>query len=194
MLKKLYNWMLEKAGSPRAVPALAAISFIESSMFPLPPDIMLIPMCLANRQKAFWFAFVCSVASVIGGLFGYAIGYFLYETVGVWVLNLYGGADEMYATFQKAFDQYGFWLVMMAGFTPFPFKVITICSGLTKLNIGVFVLASAISRSSRFFLEALLIKIYGDKIRDVMEKHLEVITTSFFVLLVGGFFLIRFII
>jgi membrane protein YqaA with SNARE-associated domain len=194
MIKKLYAWMLDKAASPAATPALAAISFIESSMFPLPPDIMLIPMCLANRKKAFWFAFVCSVASILGGLLGYAIGYFLYETVGKWLLNLYGGADHWFDTFQKAFDENGFWLVMMAGFTPFPFKVITICSGLTKLNLGIFVLAAAISRSARFFLEALLITIYGDKIRNILEKHLELITTAFFILLVGGFLLLKFVI
>lgn len=191
MFKKLYNWMLEKAASPAATPSLAAISFIESSVFPLPPDIMLIPMCLADRKKAFWFAFVCSVASVVGGLFGYAIGYFLYETLGKWILDLYGGADASYATFQKAFDEWGFWLVLMAGFTPFPFKVITICSGLAKLNIGVFFVAAAVSRSARFFLEAVLIYIYGEKIRAILEKHLELIATAFFVLLVGGFLLIK---
>lgn len=193
MFKKLYNWMLSKAESPAAVPSLAAISFIESSVFPLPPDIMLIPMCLANRKKAFWYAFVCSVASIIGGMLGYSIGYFLYETVGKWILNLYGGADDSYATFKKAFDDMGFWLVLMAGFTPFPFKVITICSGLAKLNIGVFLIAAAVSRSARFFLEAALIYVYGEKIRNLLEKHLELITALFFLLLVGGFLLIKFV-
>ncbi len=194
MLKKLYKWMLDKAASPAATPSLAAISFIESSCFPLPPDLMLIPMCLANRKKAFWFAFVCSVASVLGGLLGYGIGYFLYETVGKWLLDLYGGADHSYDTFKKSFEEWGFWLVVMAGFTPFPFKVITICSGLAKLNIGVFFVAAAVSRSARFFLEAALIYVYGDKVRDLMEKHFELITAAFFVLLVGGFLLIKFVI
>lgn len=193
MFKKLYHWMLEKAASRAAVPALAAISFIESSVFPLPPDIMLIPMCLSDRKRAFWFAFVCSAASIIGGLFGYSIGYFLFETVGKWILNLYGGADQWFATFQKAFDENGFWLVLMAGFTPFPFKVITICSGLTKLNIGVFIVAAALSRSARFFLEAGLIYMYGEKIRTLLEKYFELITGLFFILLVGGFLLIKFV-
>lgn len=194
MFKKLYAWMLNKAASPAATPLLAGVSFIESSVFPLPPDIMLVPMCLANRKKAFWFAFVCSIASVMGGLLGYAIGFFLFETVGKWILNFYGGADNAYEAFKNSFDQYGFWLVLMAGFTPFPFKVITICSGLTKLNLGVFILASAVSRSGRFFLEATLIYIYGDKIRNLLEKHLELITVLFFMLLICGFLLIKFII
>lgn len=193
MLRKLYAWMLEKAASPAAVASLAAISFIESSVFPLPPDIMLIPMCLAERKRAFWFALVCSVASVVGGLFGYGIGYFLFETVGKWILNLYGGADQWFQTFQKAFDENGFWLVLMAGFTPFPFKVITICSGLTKLNILVFMLAAVISRSGRFFIEAGLIYVYGDRIRTLIEKYFELFTGLFFVLLVGGFLLIKFV-
>lgn len=193
MLRKLYDWMMKTAASPRAVPALAAVSFVESSVFPLPPDIMLVPMCLANRKKAFWFACVCTLASVAGALLGYAIGHFAYETAGRAILSLYGGGDKWFAEFQHQFSVMGFWLVMMAGFTPFPFKVITIMSGVAGLDIPTLLMASFISRGGRFFLEAILIYFFGEQVRGIIEKNFEVISIVFFVVLVGGFFLIKYV-
>src|SRR5689334_17686262 len=153
-LKNLYKWMLDKAAGPYALPALCAISFIESSVFPLPPDIMLVPMCLAARKRAFTFALACTLASVAGAVLGYAIGSLLYETVGRFILNLYGGADGWFKQFEDGFRANGFLLVLMAGFTPFPFKVITIMSGVARLNIPLFLVACVISRGGRFFIEA----------------------------------------
>ncbi len=191
MLKKLYHWMLEKAAGPAAVPVLAAVAFVESSFFPLPPDLMLIPMCLAARRRAFMFALVCSLASVAGGLLGYGIGSLLYETAGRWILDFYGDADVLYARFQEAFQAQGFWLVAMAGFTPFPFKVITISSGVAGLNLPLFLLACFVSRAGRFFLEAALLYMFGEKIRSLIERYFGLLTVAFFLLLLGGFLAIK---
>lgn len=191
MFRKLYSWMMEKAAGPSALPVMALVSFVDSSVFPLPPDIMLIPMCLAARKRAFWFAFVCTLASVAGALLGYGIGYFAYETVGKWILSFYGGADKWYGEFHDKFNQYGFWLVMMAGFTPFPFKIMTIVSGMMKLNVPVLLGASFLSRGARFFLWAVLSHFFGEKVHGLVEKHFEAISLGFIVCVIGGFFLIK---
>lgn len=194
MLRKLYNWMLDKAGSRHAVPALAVVSFVESSVFPLPPDLMLIPMCLAERRKAFYFALVCTIASVLGGLAGYAIGYFLYETAGRWILDLYGGAEGWYEKMAALFHEYGAWIILVKGLTPFPFKILTIFSGMVKFSLPLFVITSIIARGGRFFLVAGLLYVYGEKVRGFLEKHLEKVLLAFFVMLVGAFFSVKFLV
>jgi membrane protein YqaA with SNARE-associated domain len=193
MLKKLYHWMLEAAKTKAAVPVLALVSFAESSFFPLPPDLMLIPMCLADRKRAFFYAALCTVASVIGGLAGYAIGYFFYETVGHWLLDMYGGAEAQYAKLSDFFQKYGAAIILIKGLTPFPFKVLTILSGMVKLNLVVFVLASIVARAGRFFLVAGLLYFYGERIRGFLENHLEKALLAFFLLIVAGFVLIKFV-
>jgi len=191
MIRKLYDWTLALAAGPGAPKALGAVSFIESSVFPIPPDVLLVPMVLANRQRAFHFAAICTITSVLGGAFGYAIGYFLFETVGRAVLEFYGGADRWFNEFSGKFNEWGFWWVAFAGFTPFPYKVITIASGVTHLDFLVFMLASAISRGARFFLVAGLLWRYGAPIRMFIEKRLGLLTFVFFALLLGGFAVVK---
>ena len=192
MLKKLYHWMLEKAKGPYAVPALAAVGFIESSVFPLPPDLMLIPMCLAGRRRAFFFALVCTAASVLGALLGYAIGYFFYEAVGQPLLDLYGGAQGWYDRFAAFFQKYGALVILIKGLTPFPFKVLTILSGMVRLNLGIFLLTCVVTRAGRFFLVAGLLYAYGERVRGFLEKHLETALLLFLGLIIAGFLLIKF--
>jgi membrane protein YqaA with SNARE-associated domain len=193
MFHHAYHWMLKEAKGPRAVPALAAVSFIESSVFPLPPDLMLIPMCLAERKKAFTFAAICTVASVLGGMLGYAIGYFFYATAGQWILNLYGGAGSWYDTLADLFARYGAAIIMIKGLTPFPFKVLTILSGMVKLNFWVFVAASVVARAGRFFIVAGLLYFFGERIRGFLEKHLDKTLFAFFLLIVAGFVAAKFL-
>ena len=190
MFKKLYHWTLHWSAHRHAERALFGISFIESSVFPIPPDILLIPMCLANRARAIRYATICTIASVLGGLLGYAIGLFLFETIGQWVLQFYGLTDA-FAGFELKFQQWGWWLVLMAGFTPFPYKVITIASGVFHLNIPIFIAASIISRGGRFFIEAVLLYHYGEKIRRFIDRYFGLLTILFFVLLLGGFAAIK---
>ncbi|MBI3419649.1 MAG: DedA family protein [Proteobacteria bacterium] len=194
MLKKLYHWMMAQAAGRYAVPALAAVAFIESSVFPLPPDLMLVPMALADRKRAFTFALICTVASVLGGLAGYAIGFFFYETAGRWILNLYGGAEGWYEKLSVFFQKYGALIILIKGLTPFPFKVLTILSGMVKLNLLTFTLASLVARAGRFFLVAGLLYVYGEKVRGFLEKHLETALLLFALLVVGGFVAIKFLI
>jgi len=180
------------AGHSRAMTALAFVSFIESSVFPIPPDILIIPMVLASREKAWRIAIVCSVASVLGGLAGYGIGYFFYESLGKSVLEFYGYAEE-FSHFQGFYHQWGAWIVAGAGFTFFPYKLVTIASGVTNLDIIVFTIASALSRGLRFFLVAGLLWYFGDHIRIFIEKNLGFLATTFFILLFGGFMIIKFL-
>lgn len=194
MITALYNWTLTQAAKPSAEKALFGISFAESSFFPIPPDVMLMPMCLADRSRAFRFAFICSLASVLGGLFGYAIGFFLYEQVGRVVLDFYGGAGQWFDQFQAQFNEWGFWWVFGAGFTPFPYKVITILAGVTHMDLAIFVAASVLSRSARFFLVAALLWQFGPAIRSFVEKRLPLLSWIFFALLLGGFLAVRYIV
>jgi membrane protein YqaA with SNARE-associated domain len=192
MFRKLYDWMMRLAGHRRALPALAAISFAESSFFPIPPDVMLVPMVLAQRSKAFVIAGVCTVASVIGGLFGYAIGYFLFETIGAWVIQLYNlqGAME---TFRAEFAEYGTWIILVKGLTPIPYKLVTIASGVAHFDLFTFVWASILTRGVRFFAVAGLLWKFGDPIRNFIEKRLEVLTWAFLVALIGGFVVVKYV-
>lgn len=192
MFRELYDWTMSLAGHRRAMLALAIVSFVESSVFPIPPDILIIPMVLAAREKAWRIALLCTVASVLGGLVGYGIGYFFYESLGKSVLMFYGYVEK-FSQFQGFYHQWGAWIVGGAGLTPFPYKLITIASGVTNLDIIIFTLASAISRGLRFFIVAGLLWYFGDHIRIFIEKNLGVLVTVFFILLFGGFVLIKFL-
>ena len=191
-LRALYLWTLRQAASPHALWILALIAFIESSMFPIPPDILLIPMVIAMRDRAWLIAGVCTIASVAGGVAGYGIGFFLYESVGQAILEFYGKLEK-FESFQALYNEWGAWIVMMGGFTPFPYKVITIASGVTNLNLVTFIIFSAISRGFRFFFMAWLLWKFGAPIKGFMERYLGWLTILFFVLLLGGFALLRFL-
>jgi len=172
--------------------AMFIIAFIESSVFPIPPDVLLIAMVLAAPTKAWRIALVCSAGSLLGGYFGYAIGYFLYESIGEQIVALYG-YEAQFENFRRLYAEWGFWIVSMAGFTPFPYKVITIASGTVQLDPVLFGIASAISRTARFFLVAAILWKFGAPIRGFIERYLGLLTTLFFVLLLGGFLIIRFL-
>ncbi|MCH8182205.1 MAG: DedA family protein [Proteobacteria bacterium] len=190
MLKRLYDWTLALAARRHALWALAGVSFAESSFFPLPPDILLIPMVIANRARAWLIAGVCTVASVAGGVFGYAIGFFLFETVGRRVVEFYG-YGEKFETFQGWYNEYGLLIVFAAGLTPLPYKVFTIASGVTGLGFVTFLVGSVVSRGARFYIEAALLWWLGEPIRRFLERNLQWATAGFVVLLVGGFVVLR---
>lgn len=192
MFRGLYDWTMKQAAGRHAQPALAAVSFAESSFFPIPPDVMLIPMVLARPERAWWIATVCTISSVVGGILGYAIGYFLFDTVGQAVLDFYGYRSA-FEDFAANYNEWGAWIVFLAGVTPFPYKVITIASGVTALNPWIFMVASLIARSLRFFGVAALLWKYGPPIREFIDKRLNVLGYSFLGLLVGGFVVVRFI-
>jgi membrane protein YqaA with SNARE-associated domain len=192
MLRRLYDWTMELAAHRGAPWALAGLSFIESSVFPIPPDVMLIPMVLAERRKAWFYAGLCTLASVLGGALGYVIGYFLFETVGEPILRFYG-YQEAFADFALRYNDYGAWIVFFAGVTPFPYKVITIASGATQLNFLVFMLASVAARGLRFFVVAALLYWFGPPIKDFIERRLGLLFTIFVVLLFGGFVLVKYV-
>mgnify|MGYP006274387119 CR=1 FL=1 len=190
MLRGLYDWTMSLAGHRHALWVLAAVSFVESSIFPIPPDVLMIPMILAAPQRAFLIAGVCTAASVLGGVAGYGIGYFFYEQVGRPVLESLGKAEAMDA-FNARFNDVGFWAVLVAGLTPFPYKVITIMSGWTAMPLATFLVTSLIARGLRFFIVAVLLWKFGAPIRDFIERRLGLMFTLFVALLVGGFALLR---
>lgn len=192
MIQSLYSWAIGLAASPRAIWALAFVAFIESSVFPIPPDVLMIPMILAAPHRAWLIAGVALVASVLGGLAGYALGAGLFETVGRPVLEFYGKADAA-AEFATRFNDYGAWAVLVAGVTPFPFKVITIMSGWTGLSLPVFILSSIVARGLRFFIVAGLLWKFGSPIRDFIERRLGLVFAAFVVILFGGFYLVKFL-
>lgn len=186
LMRRLYAATIRYAQHPQAVWILAFVSFVESSCFPVPPDVLLIPMMIARPSRAFFYAGVCTLASVVGGFFGYAIGWFLYDAVAVPIFSFYGYMDKL-QVFIDAYNQFGAWIVAAAGFTPFPYKIITILSGMTHLNLGVFAVASVLSRGGRFFLLGALFWKFGAPMEKFIEKHLGWLATLFFVLLAGGF-------
>jgi membrane protein YqaA with SNARE-associated domain len=186
MLQPLYDWTMRLAGHRRALWALAGIAFVESSVFPIPPDILLVPMILARREKAWLYAGVATLASVLGGMAGYAIGLGLYEAVARPLLDFYGYGPA-FAEFQELYGEHGGWIVFTAGITPFPYKVITIASGVVGLALPTFILASVLARGLRFYIEAALLWKFGPPIRDFIEKRLALVVTVFVVGLVGGF-------
>ena len=192
MLRGIYDWTMRMAASARAPWALAGVSFAESSFFPIPPDIMLIPMVLSQPQKAWWYATIATVASVIGGLLGYAIGYYLYDAIGEPILKFYGREHALDA-FQTFVQEYGVTAVIVKGMTPIPYKVVTIAAGVGKMDIFAFVGASIIARAMRFYLVAGLLYFFGEPIRSFIEGRLALVTTAFLVLLIGGFVAVRYI-
>jgi membrane protein YqaA with SNARE-associated domain len=171
---------------------LAAVSFLESSIFPIPPDAMMVPMALAKPRDAWRIATVCTVASVVGGLFGYLIGYFLLETLGQWIINLYG-LQEKAQEFTAAYDKWGLWIILIKGLTPIPYKLVTIASGMAHFSLPVFIAASVVTRGARFFLVAALLRWYGPPIRDFIEARLTLVTTVFAALIVLGFVALKYI-
>jgi membrane protein YqaA with SNARE-associated domain len=193
MLRALYDWTMSLAASRHAVKALGFVSFIESSVFPIPPDALLVPMVLSDRARAWWYALVCTVASVLGALLGYAIGALLYEAVAEPILNFYG-YGEKFQSFAGKYNEWGAWAVLIAGLTPFPFKVITIASGATKLSLPVFILASIVARGIRFYAVAGLVYYFGPPVRQFIEKRLGLVFTLGLALLIGGFVLVKHVI
>lgn len=192
MLHSLYDWTMDLSGRRHALTALAVVSFIESSVFPIPPDVLLIPMVLAARERAWLIAAVCTITSVLGGLAGYGIGLFLFEQIGRPLLEFYGYTDR-FGDFQAYYNDWGAWAVFIAGTTPFPYKVITILSGVTALSVPVFLVASVLARGIRFFLVAGLLWYFGEPIRAFIERRLGLLFTLFCILLIGGFVALRYV-
>jgi membrane protein YqaA with SNARE-associated domain len=192
MMRRLYNWMMQAAGDERAPWALAIVSFVESSFFPIPPDVMLIPMVLSRREQAWWYASIATVASVVGGLFGYAIGYYAYQAIGLPILEFYGKAHAL-DSFTAFVQQYGVEAVIIKGMTPIPYKVVTIAAGVAHMDLLSFIGASIIARAMRFYLVAGLLYFFGQPIRAFIERRLSLVTTVFVVLLVGGFVAVKYL-
>ena len=191
-LKKTYNWTLEKAQHKNAKWYLSLISFAESSFFPIPPDILLIPMALASKTRAQFYAFMCTLFSVLGGILGYAIGYFFYNSVGIYIIDFYD-LENSFNIFENYYKEFGILIVLGAGITPFPYKFITIASGVFGLNIFLFIIVSIIGRGLRFYLIAILLYFFGEKIKLIIDKYFNFLTIVFFILLVGSVFIIRFL-
>lgn len=192
MIRSLYDRTLALADHPHALWALAVVAFLESSVFPIPPDILMIPMILATPRRAWLIAGVALAASVLGGLLGYAIGALAFEGIGRPILETLGKADAV-AEFNTRFNDFGFWAVLAAGVTPFPFKVITIMSGWTGMPLVTFIATSILARGLRFFVVAALLRVFGAPIRDFIEKRLGLMFTLFVVILLGGFLAVRYI-
>lgn len=196
----MYNWVLGLADKPYGSQALVVLSFAESSFFPIPPDVLLMPLAIGSRKKALRFALYCSLGSVIGGLFGYWIGYVLwwqgtdFSGLAMFFFNYIPGftQDKFYHV-QKLYDQYDFWIVFTAGFTPLPFKVITISSGAFNVNLGMFLLASFLSRSARFFLIGGLLAFFGEPVKQFIDRYFNLLAILFVVLLFGGFLVLKYL-
>jgi membrane protein YqaA with SNARE-associated domain len=185
MLRKIYDWCIDAAERPYAIWILGAVSFMESSFLPVPPDIMLIPMSLARPDRAWRFAAVCTLTSVAGGVLGYLIGSALYDSVGLWLIRLYGYGDKVEA-FREGYAHYGGWIILLKGLTPIPYKLVTIASGFAGYNFGLFVLLSLLTRGARFFAEAFLLRRYGERARVMIEKRLGFWATVGALVLIAG--------
>ena len=192
MLRRLYDWTISLAATRYAMWALAIVAFVESSVFPIPPDVLMIPMIIAAPKRAFQIAALATVCSVLGGLAGYWIGLSAFVQIGRPVLESLGKADAM-AEFNQRFNDFGFWPVLIAGVTPFPYKVITIMSGWTGLPLGTFIVTSILARGLRFFIVAGLLWKFGEPIREFIERRLGLMFILFIVLLAGGFYVVRFL-
>lgn len=189
MLRRMYDWCIQAADKPYALWILGIVSFAESSFFPVPPDAMLIPMAMAQPKRAWLYATVCTVASVVGGVLGYAIGALLYDSVGAWIIQLYGYGDKVEA-FRASYAEYGAWIILLKGFTPIPYKLVTITSGFAGYSLPLFILFSVLTRGARFFLLAFLLNRYGPKAREIIEKRLGLWATIGAVGLIGGFIIV----
>ncbi len=194
--RRLYNWVIHFADTRHGPTALFCLSFAESSFFPIPPDVLLAPLTLGAPKKWFRFAFACSVASVLGGIFGYCIGMFLWSQIGEWFFAHLGGigfTPENFATFEQWYSKWDFWIVFACGFTPLPYKVCTISAGVAKISFVGFLIASTMSRSARFFLVTGLFGWKGEKIRPFVEKYFNWLSLAFVILLIGGFCVLKLI-
>jgi len=185
MLRRLYDWCVAAADKPYATWLLGLVSFIESSFFPIPPDVMLIPMALERPERAWFFATVCTLASVAGGMLGYAIGALLYDSLGLWVIKLDGLGAKAEA-FREAYAYWGTWIILIKGLTPIPYKLVTIVSGFARYNFAAFVLLSFVARGMRFYAVAFLLNRYGAQARAILEERLEFWAMLSLILLVGG--------
>jgi len=192
MLRRLYDWTMRLASRPNALAALGAVAFAESSFFPIPPDAMIIPMVLARPDRAWAIALVATVASVLGGIAGYAIGYYLLATIGQTIITTYGYEAE-FANFRQAYNEWGLWIILIKGLTPIPYKLVTIASGAAGFDFPVFVLASIATRGLRFFAVAALLCWYGPPIRDFVERRLTLVATLFLLAVVGGFLAVKYL-
>ena len=186
MIKRIYDWCIAAADKPYALWILAAVSFAESSFFPVPPDVMLAPMSLAQPKRAWVFAGVCTIASVLGGMLGYAIGALLYDSVGHWLIEFYHLGDKV-ETFREGYARWGALVILLKGLTPIPYKLVTITSGFAGYNIWLFILLSIITRGARFYIEAVVLHRYGDWLRARIERHLTLFVILFLVVLALGF-------
>ena len=186
MLRRIYDWCIDAAHKPYALWIMAAVAFAESSFFPVPPDVMLIPMSLARPARAWLYATVCTASSVLGGVLGYAIGALLYDSVGHWLIQVYGLGDKVEA-FRAGYAEYGAWIILLKGLTPIPYKLVTITSGFANFNIWLFIVLSVIARGGRFFVVAILLNRYGEWIRVRIERHLGFWVSLGAGVLVAGF-------
>jgi membrane protein YqaA with SNARE-associated domain len=193
MFKALYHWTLSLAASKRAPQALAAVSFAESSVFPIPPDIMLVPMVMARPEKAWRLAAICTLASVLGGLLGYAIGALLYDSLGLWLVKLYGYGDKI-ESFRQLYQEHGHWIILIKGLTPIPYKLVTIASGLAGYDLVWFVVLSLITRAGRFYFVAGVLNRFGVPLRGFIERHLTAIGVVTLLAMVLGFVAVKFLV
>ena len=185
MLRRMYDWCIAAAYRPFATWIMGVVSFVESSFFPIPPDVMLIPMSLARPEKAYYYAFLCTWTSVAGGVLGYAIGALLYDSVGLWLISLYGYGDKVEA-FRQAYAEYGMWIILLKGLTPIPYKIVTITSGFAGYYLLLFILFSIIARAGRFFMLAFLLNRYGARARTIIEERLGLWVTIGAIAMVVG--------
>lgn len=192
MFKRLYDWTISLATSPRAPQALAAVSFTESSFFPVPPDVMLVPMVMAKPERAWNYALICTIASVLGALLGYAIGAMLYDTLGQWLIRLYGYGDRMDA-FRQLYQEHGHWIILIKGLTPIPFKIITIASGLAGYDLVWFVILCIITRAARFYLVAGVLNRFGAPLRAFIETNLTAVGLATIATIVLGFVAVKYL-
>jgi membrane protein YqaA with SNARE-associated domain len=192
MLRRLYDWVLSWSERPAGAWALAALSFAESSFFPIPPDVLLIALAMGKPKKSLWFAAVCSVASIMGGMFGYLLGYAFWTAIsGLFFSYVPGFTEAKFAHIQSLYETWNFWIVFTAGFTPIPYKIFTVSAGVFAVNFPLFLIASAISRSARFFIVAGLIYFYGPSIQTFIDRYFNLLAIAVTVLLVGGFTIIK---
>jgi membrane protein YqaA with SNARE-associated domain len=192
MMRRAYDWTMRTAAHEKAPHALFWVSFAESSFFPIPPDVMLIPMVLARRAKAWLYAGIATVGSVLGGIGGYAIGYFLYETLGRWLIAVYGLGPQ-FEEYRALYNVWGLWIILIKGLTPIPYKLVTIASGAAAFDFWVFIAASLVTRAGRCYQVARLLYWLGEPIREFIERRLTLVTTAFVVALVGGFVVVKYL-
>jgi membrane protein YqaA with SNARE-associated domain len=189
-IRATYDWVLGWSDRPGGPWALAGISFAESSFFPIPPDILLIPLCLSAPRRALGYATLCTAASVAGGMFGYAIGLLFFDSAGAWIIEAYH-LEEFFRQVGGWYEQYAGWIVAAAGFTPIPYKVFTIAAGFFRVNFAIFVIASVLGRGGRFFLVAGLLRLFGEPMKEFIDRYFNILTVLLAVVFVGGFLVLK---